>query len=222
MECLVQAASPGTPVIYAPVTQSVEPNTWRYTGGAVENSLFGAATTAMGRYYGFPVEAGTGGTDQYYPGAQAGYERAINWTLPTLAWPDILVGPGLLGGSTILCLEQMMMDVEIFRRCVRLHEGIQTPADRWLDTVIAEAGPGGTFVNKRSTVQALRDGRFYLSEIGFHDTYDNWKKAGMPDIVDQIQEVTRQVLSNYQLLPLDPYVSRELERLERRVRIEDK
>lgn len=222
MLCLVQAASPGTPVIYAPMPQSVEPHTWRYTGGAIENSLLGAATTAMGRYYGFPVEAGTGGTDQYYPGAQASYERAINWTLPTLSWPDILVGPGLLGGSTILCLEQMLMDVEIFRRCARLYEGIHTSADRWLENVIAEAGPGGSFMNRKSTLKSLRDGRFYLSEMGFHDTYEKWKKAGMPDIVDEIQEMTRKILKDYQPLPLDPHTDRELERLERRWRAKNK
>ena len=222
MLCLVQSASPGTPIIYAPMPQSVEPHTWRYTGGAVENSLLGAATTAMGRYYSFPVEAGTGGTDQYYPGAQASYERAINWTLPTLSWPDILVGPGLLGGSTILCLEQMLMDVEIFRRCARLYEGIHTSDDRWLDNVIAEAGPGGNFMNQKSTLKSLRDGTFYLSEMGFHDTYEKWKKAGMPDIVDEIQEMTKKILNNYQPLPLDPYVDRELERLERRLRTNGK
>src|SRR5512142_558217 len=96
MLCLVQAARQGTAVLYAPNPQAIEPRSWRYTGGAVENSLFGAAVTCMGRYYGLPVEAGTGGTDQYYPGAQAGYERALNWALPTISWPDILVGPGLL------------------------------------------------------------------------------------------------------------------------------
>ena len=222
MLCLVQAANPGTPIIYAPMPQSVEPHTWRYTGGAIENSLFGTATTAMGRYYGFPVEAGTGGTDQYYPGAQAGYERAINWTLPTLSWPDILVGPGLLGGSTILCLEQMLIDVEIFRRCARLYDGIHTSADRWLDNVIAEAGPGGNFMNQKSTLKSLRDGKFYLSEMGFHDTYEKWKKAGMPDIVDEIQEMTKKILNDYQPLQLDPHVDRELERLERRLRTKGK
>jgi trimethylamine--corrinoid protein Co-methyltransferase len=222
MLCLVQAAAAGTPVIYAPMPQSVEPHTWRYTGGAVENSLFGAAVTEMGRYYGFPIEAGTGGTDQYYPGAQAGYERAINWALPTLSWPDILVGPGLLGGSTILCLEQMVMDVEIFRRCSRLHDGIHTSADRWLEDAIESAGPGGNFLNQESTLQSLRDGKFYLSEMGFHDTYEKWKNSGMPDIVDEIQDVTKKILNNYHHLPLDPLVDQELERLERHVRKSEK
>jgi trimethylamine:corrinoid methyltransferase-like protein len=117
----------------------------------------------MGRYYGLPVEAGTGGTDQYYPGAQAGYERGINWSLPTIAWPDILVGPGLLGGSTILCLEQMVMDVEVFRRCACLYEGIRTSEEHWLDEIIHASGPGANFLGQKSTLKALRDGRFYLS-----------------------------------------------------------
>jgi trimethylamine--corrinoid protein Co-methyltransferase len=222
MLCLVQAAAPGTAAIYAPNPQAIEPHTWRYTGGAIENSLFGAAVTCLGRYYGLPVEAGTGGTDQYYPGAQSGYERGINWALPTIAWPDILVGPGLLGGSTILCLEQMVMDVEIFRRCARLYEGIHTTDDRWLDEIIQNGGPGANFLGQKSTLKALRDGRFYLSGLGFHDTYEKWKAAGMPDIVDEIQGITRDILKKHQPLALDQAADSELERLERRNRIAER
>jgi trimethylamine--corrinoid protein Co-methyltransferase len=218
MLCLVQAAAPGTPVLYAPIPQTVEPHTWRYTGGAVENGLFGAAVTEMGRFYGLPVEGSTGGTDQYYPGAQAGYERAINWSLPTLAWPDILVGPGLLGGSTILCVEQMLMDVEIFRRCSRLYKGISTDADQWLEKSISETGPGGNFLKQPSTLKAIRTGSWYISELGFHDTYEKWKTAGMPDVLDEIQGVVKKILKNHQPLPLDVHADRELEHLERKVR----
>ena len=221
MLCLVQAAAPGTAAIYAINPQAIEPRTWRYTGGAVENSLFGAAATCMGRYYGLPVEAGTGGTDQYYPGAQAGYERAINWSLPTISWPDILVGPGLLGGSTILCLEQMVMDVEIFRRFARLHEGIHTTEDRWLDEIILNAGPGANFMGQKSTLKALHDGRFYLSEMGFHGTYEKWKASGMPDIVDDIQDITRAMLKKHQPLALEQTADYELECLERHYRAAD-
>ena len=221
MLCLVQAAASGTPVIYAPVPQSIEPHTWRYTGGAVENSLFGAAVTEMGRYYGFPVEASTGGTDQYYPGAQASYERALNWSLPVMAWPDILVGPGLLGGSTILSLEQMVIDVEVFRRCARLYEGIPAEPDKWLEDCLADIGHGGNFLAEASTLRAVREGRWYLSEMGFHDTYEKWKTAGMPDIVDGVQDVIRSILKDYQPLPLDSLADRELERLERHARESD-
>ena len=216
MLCLVQAAAPGTPVIYAPIPQTIEPHTWRYTGGAIENALFGAAVTEMGRFYGLPVEASTGGTDHYYPGAQASYERAINWTLPSLAWPDILVGPGLLGGSTILCVEQMLLDVEIFRRVVRLSRGVNTDPEQWLEKSLLDAGQGGNFLKQSSTSKAVREGVWYLSKIGFHDTYEKWKLAGMPDVIDTLQETVKEILKNYRPLPLDANAERELERLERK------
>jgi len=218
MLCLVQAAAPGTPVIYAPIPQAIEPHTWRYTGGAVENSLFGEAVTEMGRYYGLPVEASTGGTDQFNPGSQASYERAINWALPSLGWPDILVGPGLLGGSTILCIEQMVIDVEIFRRCSRLHEGIRCLPDDWLETSTVQIGPGGNFMKHKSTSKALREGVWYFSEIGFHDTYEKWKASGMPDAIDNIQEVVKNILEGYSPLPLDSTADRQLEQLESKLR----
>lgn len=222
MLCLVQAAASGTPVIYAPTPQTIEPHTWRYTGGAVENSLFGKAVTEMGRYYGLPVEASTGGTDQFVPGAQASYERAINWALPSMGWPDILVGPGLLGGSTILCIEQMIMDVEIFRRCARLYDGINTSPEQWLEASTTEIGPGGNYLKQKSTLKALREGVWYLSEVGFHDTFEKWKAAGMKDAIDNIQEVVKKILSDYQPLPLDPSAERGLVLLEQKVRQYDK
>jgi len=218
MLSLVQAAAPGTPVIYAPIPQTVEPRTWRYTGGAVENAIFGAAVTEMGRYYGLPVEGSAGGTDQYAPGAQAGYERAINWTLPTLAGPDMLIGPGLFGGSTILCIEQMVIDVEIFRRCIRLQDGIDAGSEKWLEDSIGDAGHGGIFLNQRSTLKAIREGGWYLGKIGFHNTYEKWKSAGMPDAIDEIQQTLNGILKDYQPLQLDAQADRELECLERKVR----
>lgn len=130
--CLVQAAAPGTPFIYAPALAVMDPRNGRFAGGAVEEALLGAATAEMARHYGLPVEASTGATDHHVPGIQAGYERAMGWTLPALAWPDILVGPGLLGGSTILSLEQLLIDVEVFRRCVRLRRGtVRRPTTGW-------------------------------------------------------------------------------------------
>jgi hypothetical protein len=45
-----------------------------------------------------------------------------------------------------------------------------------------------------------------------------WKTAGMPDIVGEIQQITSDILKDYQSLPLDAIADRALERLERHVR----
>jgi trimethylamine--corrinoid protein Co-methyltransferase len=218
MLCLVQAAAPGTPFLYSPCLAVVEPQSWLYTGGAVEHALLGAAATEMARYYGLPVEASLGGSNQSSPGIQEIFERTLNWTLPTLAWPDILVGPGLLNGSTVLSFEQLMIDVEIFRRCSRLRQGIAGSLDKWLDPLIAQVGPGGHFMTQRSTRDALRSGEWYISAFGNDDSGDHPEITARPDFMDEIRANINQILAHHQPLRLDEKVDKELERIEQRAR----
>lgn len=214
--CLVQAAAPGTPFIYAPALATMDPRSGRYSGGAIENGLLGVATTEMARFYGLPAEASGIGTDHYVPGIQAGYERALNGLLPALAWPDILVGPGLLGGSMNLSLEQLLIDVEMFRMFRRAHRGIAGDEDRWLEAVIRRAGPGGNFLGERSTADGIRSGEWYISELGVHSTFESWEAAGRPALVEEARERVEHILATHQPLPLDEDVERELDHMQKR------
>jgi trimethylamine--corrinoid protein Co-methyltransferase len=220
MLCLIQAAAPGTPFIYAPVLAVIDPRSGRYSAGAIEGALLGAATTEMGRYYGLPVEASGMGTDHHVPSIQAGYERAMGGMLPTLSWPDLLVGPGLLGGSMILSLEQLLIDTEVFRHYRRAWEGIDSGEDRWLEEVIDRAGPGGDFLSEVSTVAGMRGGEWYVSRLGLHDTYEGWVAAGQPMLLEEAREKVRQILSRHKPMPLDAEVERELDRIQKRAEAE--
>ncbi len=71
MLCLAQAASPGTPVIYAACPSIMDPYTGRFTGSEVEHGLLGAAITEVARSYGLPVETSAGSTGHYTPGVPA-------------------------------------------------------------------------------------------------------------------------------------------------------
>ena len=215
---LIQSARPGTPCLYAPVPAVVNPRTWRFSGGEIEHALLGAAVTEMARFYGLPAEASSGGTDQPTIGIQSGYETALNWAVPMLSRPDILVGPGLLDGSTVLSLEQILIDVEIFRRGVRLDRGICGDREPWLDGLIHEAGPGGSFIAQRTTRDALRTGEWYLSSLGHHDTHERWLAAGKPTLLDEAAARVAKILAEHHPLPLSREAERDLDRLEARVR----
>ncbi len=217
--CLVQASSPGTPFIYAPALAVMDPRTGRWGGGAVEHALLGAATTEMARGYGLPVTASNGGTDHWVPGIQAAYERTLNWSLPVLSWPDILVGPGSLGGASTLCLEQLVIDVEVYRACRRLHEGIG--GGRGEDDVVAaieEVGPMGDFLSRTATRDSARGGEWMIPRLGSHGTFERWDAAGRPDIVDEARETVAAALAGHVPLPMDDAVVVELDRIERRAR----
>ncbi len=218
--CLIQAAAPGTPFIYAPVLAVIDPRSGRYSGGAIEGGLLGAAVTEMGRFYGLPVEASGMGTDHHVPGIQPGYERALNGMLPMLSWPDILVGPGLLGGSMILSFEQLLIDVEVFRMCKQAHRGIVANEDTWLEDIIDDIGPGGNFLSEYSTVDGIYDGEWYVSKFGLHDTFEAWEAGGRPTVLDEAREKVDHILTTHQPLPLDEDAERELDRIQKRAQAE--
>jgi trimethylamine--corrinoid protein Co-methyltransferase len=177
----------------------------------------GAAATEIGRYYGLPVEVSGLGTDHHIPGIQVNYERAMNGLLPVLAWPDILVGPGMLGGSMTLCFEQMVIDAEIFRMARRAARGINTDKSRWLEDVVATVGPGGQFLSERSTVAGIREGEWYVSRFGMHDTFEGWEVAGRPRLLDEARERVEHILASHQPLPLPEAAEQELDRIQKRV-----
>lgn len=214
MLCLLQAASPGTPIIYAPALAIMNPRSGNYSGGAIESALTGAAATEMARYYGLPVEASGLGTDHHAPSIQAGYERALNGFLPALSWPDILVGPGLLGGSMILSQQQLLIDVEMFRMYRQARRGIVTAEEKWLDDVIEQVGPGGNFLGQRTTRAAIRSGEWYLGKLGVHDAYETWDAAGRPTLLEEVNAEIDQLLATHRPLPLAEDVERELLRIQ--------
>jgi trimethylamine--corrinoid protein Co-methyltransferase len=215
MLCLVQAAEPGTPFVYAPIIASVDPRSGRYAGGAALTTL-SCGGTEMARHYELPVCSHAFSCDAWVPGTQAAYEKAFGMLLAGLSWPDILVGPGVLAGGLSFGLEQLVIDVEIWRMCRAAHDGIATGADRWLDDVLESVGPGGDFVGERSTRSGMRSDEWFLPRLGTQDARAAWEAAGRLDVVAEARQKVADILAALEEPRLDDDVERELAALEAR------
>ena len=216
MLCLAQAAEPGTPIIYAASPAIMDPYTGRFTGSEVEHGLLGAAVTEIARSYGLPVETSAGSTGHYKTGIRAGYERALNWAMATLSWPDLVVGPGQLGGSLLLSLEQLLIDVEVFHRSLRLSHGINTSVKEWLEVDLASVGHGGNFLSRRSTRDALRNGEVYMTDYDARKSYEAWSGSGKPSMMDELKPKVQEILATHKPLPFEDGVEQELEKIKQR------
>jgi trimethylamine--corrinoid protein Co-methyltransferase len=214
--CLVQAAAPGTPVLYAPVVATMDPRTGLYAAGSMEHAVLCVAGTEMARYYGLPAESSGLCTQTYAPDLQTAWEKADSGLLAALADPDVLVGPGLLGGATVLCLEQIVLDVEVVRRARRARTGVPVRDALWLDDVLADVGPCGSFLGERSTRAGVRGGEWWLSDFGVQGSSDAWRAAGSPSTVDAASERVRDVLAAHALLPFTEDQAAALAALQRR------
>jgi trimethylamine--corrinoid protein Co-methyltransferase len=216
MLCLTQAADPGTPFISAPVSATINPRTGSYSAGAIENGLLSSAGIEMARYYGLPVEGSGGGTDAFTPGIQTSYERSMNFLLPMLSWPDLMVGAGLMGGSMILSLEQLVIDAEVFRMAKQAYRGISSRDEMWLDDPIQSVGPAGNFLGEKSTAVNMRSGEWLIPKLGVHITQKAWEDAGEKDILEEAREKVEHLLATHKPLPLEDNVEKELGKIYRR------
>ena len=213
MICLLEANEPGVPIIYAPVLATINPKTGLLSDGSMDYSIMSAAATQMARYYGLPAESAPGGTDSQELDIQNGYEKAAMKLASHLAWPDIVVGPGMLDGSMVSSLEQMYVDVEIFRLARKAQGGMDTSHGKWLMDIIEEVGPGGNYLGEPTTLISIQDGEWYLPDIGSHTSFEDWVSGGKKDVLSQIREKVDQILEAYEPLPLGEDVEKELAKI---------
>lgn len=214
--CLVQAAEPGAPLIYAPVSTLMDPRNGSVMSGAVERGLLSAASVEMARYYGLPAQTSGLGTSVFTTGIQSSYEAALTALTPMLALPDILVGAGLIGSAMILSLEQMLIDVEIFNMCRRVEAGILTGGDQWMDGLIQDKGPGSHFLDHPSTVKALREGAWHMGGLGTFDPFETWLASDRRELSEMAGEKADRILQSHIPIPLEEEMEREFRRLQKK------
>jgi trimethylamine---corrinoid protein Co-methyltransferase len=217
MLCLAQAAEPGVPFISAMLPVTMDPRTGAYMSNRMHPAL-SAAATEMGRFYGLPVMGNGFGSAAYVPGEQAAIETAFSATVGGLAWPDIMLGPGTLGGATVFSLEQTVIDVEAWRLVAASHEGVPASDQTWLDDVLECVGPGGNFLGERSTRRNAHGGDWFHPGLGWHDSHAAWVAAGCLDVVDEARERVAAILARHEPLPLDGDTARALAALHDRAR----
>jgi trimethylamine--corrinoid protein Co-methyltransferase len=207
--CLAQAADPGSPVIYAAASASIDPHSGMLCNSAAHDAV-NVAFIEMARFYGLPVMGSGQQTDALAPGAQSALERTLAGFFSSLAWPDILVGPGSLGESTVFSCEQLVIDVEAWRMCRKARQGIRFEAGEWLTEVIEHVGHGGQFLGEKSTRRMAHGDEWFRPQLGWRETPDAWAAAGRPDYVDQASARVDELLAARKLLPLGNDVEKAL------------
>jgi trimethylamine--corrinoid protein Co-methyltransferase len=218
MLCLLQAHEPGVPVIYAPVLAVMDPRNGGLRSASMETTIMAAAATEMARHYGLPAQASPGGSDAHVSNVQCAYEGGAMALPAALSWPDIVVGPGLLDGSMVSSLEQLLIDVEVFRFARQGHRGVVTDEEKWLTDDIVEVGPCGHYLSQPSTRTSVHSGEWFLSDLGVHESYERWKAAGAGDFLDEVRDRLDQIMATHEPLPLDDEVEKELDRIRERAR----
>jgi trimethylamine--corrinoid protein Co-methyltransferase len=158
---LFQLASPGSQVVVEPMPGATDMRTGGYLGGAPEVALANLACVELCRSLGLPT-IGSGSTcDANAVDYQAGSESMLLWLSVALAGADGLVASSFFNGSRVLSPAKVVLDADAIGTLQRLVGGAAFDEASALLDDIAAVGPGGHYLNRRSTRARARAGEVF-------------------------------------------------------------
>jgi trimethylamine--corrinoid protein Co-methyltransferase len=177
---LEQMSRPGKPIIYDVVLTVADMRTGAYAPGAIETGILAMGCTQMARFYQVPSGSFAGLTNSKVNDAQAGFEMGLSGLAGLLAGTNLIVMGCLLDGLMVFDYANLAIGDEIALMLKRVARGLEFSEENLALEVIAEVGPGGTFIDTQHTLERMRSAAL-LPRIADRDPRDKWVAKGASD-----------------------------------------
>lgn len=210
--CITQLIKPGMPVCYGGICHAFDMATTQLIFSGPEQAIFGVAMTQMGKYYGLPVYINVGLTDAKRPDAQAGLEAGITLALGAAAGADIFGHMGISGVDQASSLDMLVMQNEVISYVESVMREIDFSDEAFGLDVIAEAGPGGTFIDRMHTVEHFRR-ELWFPKLLDRNYYQAWLDNGAETMESRCKAVKEDILQKHNPDPLREDVAKAIDEI---------
>jgi trimethylamine--corrinoid protein Co-methyltransferase len=191
---LAEMVRPGTPQIYATLPTVADMRTGAYASGGIECGMLHMACAQMARFYNVPYGGYIGLTNSKVNDAQSGFETGMSAVAGVLAGMDMLNLGGLLDALKAFDFAKLAIDDEIALMLKRIKRGLEFSEENLSLDVIAEIGPGGTFMTHPQTRKLMKTVGL-LPKIADRDPREVWIKKGWPDSHAHAMQRVREILT---------------------------
>jgi trimethylamine--corrinoid protein Co-methyltransferase len=205
---LFQLARPGSQLVVEPMPGGTDMRTGQYLGGAPEVALANLVCVEMCRFFGLPTIGSGSTTDAAGVDFQAGVEDMLLWLSVALAGADGLVASSFINGSRIFSPAKAVLDADAIGALQRLLGGVIVDEDAALLDDIAEVGPGGHFLGRRSTRVRTRAGASFEPRLFRRERREGSVNAAL---VTDAAARAREIIAAHQVEPLTEEVDRQID-----------
>jgi len=200
---LLQVFKPGTPVFYSVVPTIADMRSMQFLFGAVESGLMNAALAQLATFYNLPMYSTGGVTDSKTSDIQAGFEKGMGSLMPSLAGAQLIHNSaGLLDGSMVFSLEELIIDDEINGMALRATRSIEVDEETLAFDAIKEVGPGGNYVTHPHTFRHMRTENFE-PRVAERGSYVSWLQKGGWTSTGKANKLAKEILETHQPIPIE-------------------
>jgi trimethylamine--corrinoid protein Co-methyltransferase len=210
---LMQLMNPGHACVFSIASGGFNMRSGAYLAASPEAILLHCATAQMAHYYHLPFQGGSG-VDSCLPDAQAGYERAMQAVPFSLAGVNFIhLAFGMMDQLMTSSYEQAVIDNEIFTAAFRLADGIPVTAETMAVDQIAQAGPGGQYLNQKYTLRNYRKQQWQPQLTARMSWNEFQSELGGKDMRQRANDMARTILREHHPAAVDKAQAHELDRL---------
>jgi trimethylamine--corrinoid protein Co-methyltransferase len=192
---LMQMIRPATPLIYATLPTVADMRSGAYASGGIECGMLHMAFAQMAHFYDVPCGGYIGLTNAKLNDAQSGYETGMSVVAGLLAGVDMLNMGGLLDALKVFDFAKAVIDDEIALMLKRLKRGLEfSQADLSLD-VIAQIGPGGSYMIHPQTMKRMKT-TAVLTTLADRNARAQWEGKGSQDTHARAMARVRDILAH--------------------------
>ena len=174
---LKQMVRPQSSNIYAVLSTVADMRTGSYAPGAIETGILQMAHSQMADFYNVPSGGYIGLSGAHGNDVQAGYETGMNITAAMLGRTHMFNTGGLLSSLMVFDFAKAVVDGEMGMMLKRLKRGLDFNEENLALNVIADVGPGGSYIELDHTFENMRDTAL-MPNIATRDMRANWEEAG--------------------------------------------
>jgi trimethylamine--corrinoid protein Co-methyltransferase len=207
---LAQLVRPGCPVFYGALGGRTDMKNLQPRFGTPEAGLIKMAGVQMALYYGLLCRGDVGLTDAPICDFQAGAQAMLHTLSVFNNGPNLLPGCGLLGSYLGASLAKIVLDAELIAQAKRLLSPIEVDSRGLAVDVIAEAGPRGTYIDHKHTLENYRS-EFNVDSIFVSTNYDQWTAGGRKRVIQLAHEKALELIASYRRPPIDPGLESEID-----------
>jgi trimethylamine--corrinoid protein Co-methyltransferase len=189
----VQLGVPGAKIIHAGGPTALDMRSGSYFAAVPESVLLRAVQAQMADFYGLPAGLGYGGTKAKEPEPQAAWENTFTMAMEFFAGADFIFGAGLLDGSQIHALEQLVIDDEVFGMVTRLLRGVTVDDEHLAVDLIRKMGFKGDYLFDSHTRNHVRE--LWQARLGETGNLEAWRAAGSPSTVTRARAKVDELLA---------------------------
>jgi trimethylamine--corrinoid protein Co-methyltransferase len=202
----VQAAAPGAPFVYP-----ADPATAGLPGACPAAALFQIGAAQLAAHVGLPLVAAGMRTGSHEPDWQACTQDAFASLCTTAGGADVTGGAGTLGAGAAFCLQQLVMDAEIFSWNAKIAAGIDVDEETIALDAIKQVGIGGNFLGQRHTRRHMKD--VWRPRLLDRSMWDAWIASGREGAYEKATVTVEKLLAEHEVVPLGDEVSGTLQRI---------